>query len=152
MLKIYETVRKAASHSNILVVCGRNAELRDRIERIRDPKTRTFGFVQDVYRYIAAADLVITKPGALSAYEAHACKVPVLFTGLRCLMPQESGLFDAAQHYDFGFRARTFEDLENIIRKGPSEWHRKRESIRQFYTPHSASDLIERIQPIHVRP
>src|SRR5438874_2774089 len=59
LLKIYETVRKAASHSNILVVCGRNAELRGRIERIRDPKTRTFGFVQDVYRCVAAADLVI---------------------------------------------------------------------------------------------
>src|SRR5439155_1697150 len=72
LLKIYETVRKAASHSNILVVCGKNAQLRDRIERRGDPRTRTVGFVQDVYRYIAAADIVITKPGALSAYEALA--------------------------------------------------------------------------------
>jgi processive 1,2-diacylglycerol beta-glucosyltransferase len=132
------------------VVCGRNAELRGRIERIRDPRTRTFGFVQDVYRYIAAADLVITKPGALSAYEALACKVPVLFTGLRCLMPQESGMFQAAEHYDFGFAAKTFDELESIIRKGAHEWRRKCESISQFYQSASAGDLLQRIQPIHV--
>src|SRR5262249_40095752 len=69
LLKIYRTVRRAATNSNILVVCGRNTQLRDRLERRKDPKTRTFGFVEDLYRYIAAADIVITKPGALSAYE-----------------------------------------------------------------------------------
>src|SRR5437016_9764896 len=72
LLKIYETIRKAARHSNIWVVCGRNTQLRGRIERIQDPKTRTFGFVEDVHRYVAASDIVVTKPGALSAYEALA--------------------------------------------------------------------------------
>ncbi|PYS40562.1 MAG: hypothetical protein DMG14_10165 [Acidobacteria bacterium] len=152
ILQIYRCVRKAAAGANMLVVCGKNIGLRRRIEAMQDSRTRTFGFLDDIHRYVAAADIVVTKPGALSTYEALACRVPVLLTGLRYLMPQESGLFDAAQHYDFGFRARTFDDLENIIRKGPSAWHRKRESSRQFYTPHSASDLIERIQPIHVRP
>ena len=147
--KIYETVRKAAVHSNILVVCGRNAQLRDRIERRRDPKTKTFGFVQDVHRYVAAADIVITKPGALSAFETLACKVPVLFTGLRCLMPQESGMFQAAEHYDFGFAARTFEELEAIIRRGAHEWKCKCESMTQFYQSGSAGDLLQKIQPVH---
>jgi processive 1,2-diacylglycerol beta-glucosyltransferase len=150
LLKVYETVRKAATYSNILVVCGKNTQLRDRIERRRDPKTRTFGFIQDLYRYIAAADIVITKPGALSAYEALACKVPVLFTGLRCLMPQESGMFRAAQHYDFGFAARTFEELDAIIRRGAHEWKRKCDSIPQFYQTGSTGDLLQKIQPIHV--
>jgi processive 1,2-diacylglycerol beta-glucosyltransferase len=150
LMKIYETIRKAAVHANILVVCGRNAQLRDRIDRIRDAKTRTFGFVEDVYRYVAAADIVVTKPGALSAYEALACKVPILFTGLRCLMPQESGMFQAAEHYDFGFVARTFEELDAVIRQGASAWRRKRDSISQFYESAPAVDLLERIQPIHV--
>jgi UDP-N-acetylglucosamine:LPS N-acetylglucosamine transferase len=150
LLKIYETIRKAAAQANIVIVCGRNTELRGRVERLRDPKTRVFGFVEDVYRYIAASDIVVTKPGALSAYEALACKVPVLFTGLRCLMPQESGMFQAAEHYDFGFVARTFDELEAIIRQGASVWRRKRDSIPQFYESASAGDLLEKIQPIHV--
>ena len=148
---IYQSIRSAAPEANILVVCGRNNRLRSRLERVRHAKTITFGFLEDIYRYVAASDLVVTKPGGLSTYEALACRIPVLLTGLRCLMPQESGLFDAAPHYDFGFAARTYDELESIIRMGPAEWKRKRESIPQFYTPPSAGDWIERIQPIHVR-
>ena len=150
VLKIYHSIRRAAADANILVVCGRNSRLRWRIERMQDPRTRTFGFLEDIHRYIAASDLVVTKPGALSGYEALACQVPVLFTSLRCLMPQESGLFAAAHHYDFGFTARTFEELEAIVRMGQGEWNRKRESISQFYKSNSA-ELIERIQPLNVR-
>jgi processive 1,2-diacylglycerol beta-glucosyltransferase len=144
--EIYESVSTAAGGANILVVCGQNNRLRRQVERIGDLRTRTFGFLKDIHRYVAAADLVVTKPGALSAYEAFACKVPVLFTGLRCLMPQESGLFAAAHHYDFGFTARTFGELEAIVRKGPGEWNRKRESVPRFYEAGCAAGLIERIQ------
>ena len=117
---------------------------------MQDPRTRTFGFLDDVHRYIAAADLVVTKPGALSAYEALASGVPVLFTSLGCLMPQESGLFNAAHHYDFGFAAKTLAELEAIIQKGPVEWDSKRRSISEFYRSSSADLLIERIQPVDV--
>jgi len=150
LLKIYQIIRKAAESSNILIVCGKNSRLRWRIERMQDPGTRTFGFLEDIHRYVAAADIVVTKPGALSTYEALACKVPVLFTALKCLMPQESGLFEASTHYDFGFATRTLDDIRAVIQAGPTEWSRKRESIPQFYRAASASELLERIQPAHV--
>jgi len=151
LLKIYRSVRSAASGANILIVCGSNKRLRWRIARMHHPRTRTFGFLDDIYRYVAAADIVITKPGALSTYEALACHVPVLLTGLSSLMPQESGLFDAAVHYDFGFAARTFDELEAIIGKGAQEWARRRPAICRFYERTSA-DLLERIQPAHAAP
>jgi UDP-N-acetylglucosamine:LPS N-acetylglucosamine transferase len=150
LLRIYETVRKAAPNSNILVVCGSNGRLRLRIEAMQHPATRVFGFVKDIHRYVAAADIVVTKPGALSAYEALACKVPLLFTGLHCLMPQESGLFEAAAKYDFGFAARTFDELAAIIDTGARAWAQKRGSIGQFYQGASAGALLQRIQPAHV--
>src|SRR5437879_2504268 len=147
LLRVYQTIRKSAENSNVLVVCGSNGRLRRRIERMQHPRTRVFGFLNDIHRYVAAADIVVTKPGALSAYEALACKVPVLFTALRCLMPQESGLFEAAEHYDFGFTARTFDELAAIIEAGAKEWGHKRESISRFYEGGSARDLLQRIQP-----
>src|SRR5262249_15932031 len=96
VLKTYRTVRRSSLNSNILVIFGRNDPLRRRIDRLQDPKTRTFGFLEDMYRYVAASDLMISKPGALSTYEALACRVPVLLTGMIGVMPQESGLFHAA--------------------------------------------------------
>lgn len=148
---IYKTIRKSAPGSNILIVCGRNERLRWRIERLHDPRTRTFGFLDDLHRYVGASDLVVTKPGALSTYEALACRVPVLLAGMRGLMPQESGFFQAARHYDFGFSARTFEELEAAINEGPGEWNRKRDSLSQFYEYNSGEELIERIHPADVR-
>ena len=149
--RIYQTVRQSAPEANILIICGWNAKLRQRIESLGDPRTRTFGFVSDINRHVAASDLVLTKPGALSCYEALACGVPVLLLGIRGLMPQESGLFDAAPHYDFGYAASSFRDLEKILHLGPHQWNRLRSSIAQFYTGSSGHELIERIHLQHAR-
>ena len=151
VLETYNAVRKCAETSNILVICGRNSRLRWRIERLQHPRTRTFGFLEDIHRYVAASDLVITKPGALSTYEALSCRVPVLLAGMRGVMPQESGLFEAASHYDFGFGARSFEELEGVIRLGLPAWDRKREGLSQFYQSSSGEEIIQRIQPEHVQ-
>jgi hypothetical protein len=152
MWTVYNTVRQAAPESNILVVCGHNAMLQKRIDELHDDKTTTFGFLSDIHRYISAADLVLTKPGALSTYEALACGTPVLLLGVRGLMPQESGLFRAALHYEFGYAASKLKEVKDVILRGPQEWNRLRGSISHFYRSSSGRELIERIQPLHVRP
>jgi processive 1,2-diacylglycerol beta-glucosyltransferase len=151
LFEIYKTVRKFARDSNILVICGRNNRLRWKIERLHDERTRTFGFLEDIHRYVAASNLVITKPGAMATYEALACNVPVVLPGMRGLMPQESGLFRAAARYDFGYSPGTLRDLERIVQLGPSEWARKREYITTFYRASSGEEILERIQPAHVQ-
>ena len=148
---VYNTVRTAAPEANVLVVCGHNSVLRKRIDDLMDVRTQTFGFLADIHRYIAAADLVITKPGALSTYEALACGTPVLLLGIRGLMPQESGLFRAALHYEFGYAASRLKEVKDVILRGPQEWNRLRGSIGQFYLSSSGRELIERIQPLNAR-
>ena len=123
--------------------------MRQRIESFRDPGTRTFGFVQDIQRFIAGSDLVLTKPGALSTYESLACGVPVLLLGIRGLMPQESGLFHAARHYEFGFAAAQLKDVEDVVGSGRLAWDQMRTSLAAFYQTSSGEELIERIQHAH---
>ena len=147
---IYRTVRRAAPDSNIVVICGRNSRLRRRMEALKDPRTRVLGFVTDIHRCVAASDLVLTKPGALSTFEALACGVPVLLLGVRGLMPQESGLFAAARRCEFGFAASRLKEIEDVIACGPQKWNRVREFIAQFYTCSSGRELIEKLQPRHV--
>src|SRR5262245_16135220 len=151
--KIYETIRRAAPAANIVVICGRNGALQRQIESIRDLKTRTFGFVSDVHRYIASSNLALTKPGAMTTYETLACGVPIVLLGILALMPQESGMFAAARRYDFGYSVSTFSELEHSIRLGPREWDSKTKALRAFYRTSSggsgSESLIERIQPVH---
>jgi UDP-N-acetylglucosamine:LPS N-acetylglucosamine transferase len=148
---IIRAVRRASPEANILVICGRNDSLYRRLQRTADARTRVFGFVADIPRFVAASDLALTKPGAMSSYEALACGVPPVLLGILALMPQESGMFAAAKRYGFGYAVDTLDDLEGIIRVGPEDWNRKREAIPHFYKRSSGAELIERILPTHAR-
>jgi len=66
-------------------------------------------------------------------------------------MPQESGLFRAALHYEFGYAASRLKEVKDVILRGPQEWNRLRGSISHFYRSSSGRELIERIRPLHVR-
>ena len=147
---VYHAVRRAAPDANILVVCGRNDAFRHRLGPSPHPRTRVFGFVHDIHRCSAASDLVLTKPGALSTFETLACGVPVLLLGMRGLMPQETGLFHAAAHYEFGFVASRLGDVEEIVGQGRQSWNRIRSSLAAFYQVSHGEEIVERIMHAHV--
>ena len=99
-----------------------------------------------MHRLIGAADLVITKPGALSTYEALASAVPAVLSAVGGLMPQESGLFEAARSRGFGFAVNTLDELRGVVGKGVSGWESRRQAISEFYHPGTLRDIVERIQ------
>ena len=85
----------------------------------------------------------------MATYETLASHVPVILTAIGGLMPQESGLFDAARSQGFGYAVRTLDELKAVIYKGVPEWRTKREAIANFYSPESTPTLIERIEASH---
>lgn len=66
----------------IVAVCGRNEGARIRLASCRasDTRLRVFGQVSGMERFIAAADLVATKPGGLTVSETLALGKPLLLT------------------------------------------------------------------------
>lgn len=74
----------------LVVVCGRNAELRSRIERLRTRlPLKALGFVDNVAELMRAADVLVTKAGGLTLAEAFACRVAVVVHDV--LPGQEAG-------------------------------------------------------------
>lgn len=68
-----------------VVVCGRNEELRSRLERRAEAhegrmRLLVTGFVTDMPRYICASDIVVGKAGPASTFEALISGKPVLHT------------------------------------------------------------------------
>lgn len=142
---LVRAVREASPASHMVVVCGHNERVRKRLDQRGDPRLKTFGFVDNMHVLIGAADLVITKPGALSTYEALAAAVPAVLSGIGGLMPQESGLFDAARRLGFSFAVNSLDELRVVVRKGVSGWELRRRAIAKFYQPGSARDIVERL-------
>lgn len=67
----------------VVVVCGRSADLlrlaHDEVEETGGPvRFRVLGFVEDVPTYMAAADLVVTKPGGMTISESLAAGLPMM--------------------------------------------------------------------------
>jgi UDP-N-acetylglucosamine:LPS N-acetylglucosamine transferase len=76
----------------LLVMAGRNAEVQGRIAAAtataRGAQVEVRGWTEHMENYIAAADVVVGKPGGLSVAEVLACGRPLLVT--RSLQGQES--------------------------------------------------------------
>src|SRR5207249_2673754 len=65
-----------------LLVAGHDTSLRRKLERLTDgSRVRTLGYVEDVRRLMAAADLLVTKAGGLTLAEAMVAEVPILAYG-----------------------------------------------------------------------
>jgi processive 1,2-diacylglycerol beta-glucosyltransferase len=65
-----------------VIVLGRSEELREAAERELRPETSNvdielIGFTKDIPRYMAAADLLVGKPGGLTTSEALASSLPI---------------------------------------------------------------------------
>ncbi len=63
-----------------VVVCGRNAELKQRILQLvdnRGDRFKVLGYTEDMHKLMKMADIFIGKPGGMTTSEAIACGLPM---------------------------------------------------------------------------
>ncbi len=73
--RLFESILRVETPVELVVVAGRNAELKTRLEQIAVPPrhlAHVFGFTTAMDELMAAADLVVSKPGGLTTSEALA--------------------------------------------------------------------------------
>jgi processive 1,2-diacylglycerol beta-glucosyltransferase len=78
---ILEQLLLLSHRVQILVVCGRDEELRQRVEQrvrnLHNREVRVFGYTDEMHRWMKTADLFIGKPGGLTTAEAVASGLPM---------------------------------------------------------------------------
>jgi len=94
----------------VVVVCGRNRELlQDAAVIERKHPTHLLGFVTNMQDWMAAADLVLTKPGGLTSSEALAFGRPLLI--LNPIPGQEAANSDFLLEHGAAVKVNRVEDL-----------------------------------------
>lgn len=81
VLKLNGLEEKVRNKSQLIVVCSRNKKLYKEIAGILpklDIETKIFGFVSDLYKMMAASEVIISKSGGLTTSEALACGLPMI--------------------------------------------------------------------------
>lgn len=72
---LYRGILDVKIHLEIVVLSGRNEELKQRLEKIRAPAhhlIKILGFTTEIDELMAVADIVVTKPGGLTTAETLA--------------------------------------------------------------------------------
>lgn len=108
--KILAALDKVTRAFQTVVVCGRNEDLRRELAaQDRAHPTRVLGFASNMHELMAVADLIITKPGGLTASEALAMGKPLLI--LDPIPGQEAANSDFLLEHGAAAKVNRAEDL-----------------------------------------
>jgi processive 1,2-diacylglycerol beta-glucosyltransferase len=113
--QIVAELKKLRRAFQAVLVAGRNERLRQRLESFADgsPDLRTCGWVNNIHEWMAAADLIITKPGASTLVESLSCGLPML--ALDPLPGNERRACDWIEANHLGHWVRKASDLSPLL-------------------------------------
>lgn len=144
--QILREVNKMPTPMQVLVVCGRNEELRREVAVIdcRHP-TRVFGFVSNMHELMAVSNLVLTKPGGLTTSEALALGKPIFV--LNPIPGQEAANSDFLLENGAAAKANRVEDLPFRLEKifSGTKLNELAENARRLGRPNAAADICREV-------
>jgi len=114
--EILQELHRVATPLQIVVVCGRNAELRRELAvQDRRHPTHVLGFVTNMHELMAVATLIVTKPGGLTSSEALAMGRPLFI--LNPIPGQEAANSDFLLEHGAAAKANQVADLPFRLEK-----------------------------------
>lgn len=106
--------------SQAIFLAGRNEELKSRMERLaagaRFP-TKVIGYSSSMERLMSAADVMVSKLGGLTTFEALASRLPIIADVTTPPMPQESQTANLIFRHNAGLMLKRTEDIVPTIRR-----------------------------------
>ena len=107
----------------IIVVCGHNKKLYERLQQTDLPLVHAFGFVNNMHEMMSASDAIVTKAGGLSITEAMAKQLPLVF--FNAIPGQEGNNVKILKEYGVG--------ISGLDMNGIAEELNKMKSSRDYH-------------------
>jgi processive 1,2-diacylglycerol beta-glucosyltransferase len=130
---VEKIIRLLAEAAQLLVVCANNRRLYCRLSALKIEGLRIFAFVDNVHELMAAADMIITKPGGLTITEALARELVPVF--IAAIPGQEAGNARVLNRYGIGFSPGHLRQLRSIVeefKNNPARLEEAKQRIRDF--------------------
>lgn len=134
LTSILEELNNIPLRMNIVIICGRNTKLYRRLTQqnfYSHHRIHILGFVENMNEWMAAADLMVTKPGGMTVSEALALEVPMIIVqalggqendNLRFLLDSGTSLYakdpeTLAKQLSYLFLSHGIDDLREALKK-----------------------------------
>ncbi len=150
---LLEALSDLRTPSQIVAICGRNEELKTKLERLAKEKLnnervifKPIGFTREMDEYMSAADLIVGKPGGLTTSEALA--KGLIFVVVNPIPGQEERNSDHLLEKGCAIKCNNLPVLAYKIDelvKDKARFEAMRENVRKFARPNASREIVERL-------
>lgn len=118
--KIYQSLAQADLDLQLVFLAGRNKKLEEQARwiasRAKFPVT-VIGYSNQMERLMRASDVMVSKLGGLTTFEALATKLPIIGDAVTPPMPQEAGTAALIEEHNAGVMLRRVDDIVPLVRR-----------------------------------
>jgi UDP-N-acetylglucosamine:LPS N-acetylglucosamine transferase len=138
-------------NTQAIFLAGRNLELRERISAIarRAPfPTKVLGYTTVMEKLMNAADVMVSKLGGLTTFEAMATRLPIIADTTTPPMPQESQTANLISRHNAGVLLNRAVDIAPIIRRllhNPAEHAAMRAAASRIAIPDATKRIVDEL-------
>ncbi len=131
----------------VIVVCGHNKNLFQRLSRHQNAFVKILGLVDNMHELMAVSDVMVTKPGGLSISEALVSQLPMIF--FNAIPGQEMNNIKVLKKYGVGISECTIEEIARELktfRDSPDVYLTALKKTQSLASPLSAKNIISLIK------
>lgn len=134
-----------------IFLAGKNEDLRavaESIAREAPFPIKVIGYSDEVEQLMSAANVMISKLGGLTTFEALACRVPIIADVITDPMPQEAGTAKLIAQRGAGVMLNRASDVVNVVRRMMEDevhYSRMRAATANLALPNSTRYIVEEI-------
>jgi len=137
-----------------IFLAGKNEDLRKEAEEIaRSAKfpVKVIGYSDEIEKLMQSANIMVSKLGGLTTFEAFACRLPIIADGITPPMPQEAGTLRLIERKGAGILLRSPAEIIPTIfnlSTDPERYLRMRAATAGLTMPNSTEQIIREISSL----
>jgi UDP-N-acetylglucosamine:LPS N-acetylglucosamine transferase len=141
-----------------IFLAGKNEELRAAAETIALDAPfpiKVIGYSDEIEQLMSAANVMISKLGGLTTFEALACRVPIIADVITEPMPQEKGTAKLIAQRGAGVMLKHAKDIVPVLRRMMEDelhYSRMRAATAALAIPNSTQYIVEEITALIPQP
>lgn len=140
---VCSVAQTADDSTYLLVSCGSNESLYQKINKIASDRVRHFRYSDDIPTMMKAADLFVTKPGGISITESAIMCLPMLL--INFIGGCETPNYNFFVSNEFAFGADRIEDAQDVVKdllSHPEKLRKISENLKESFTKNSALEIV----------
>lgn len=147
-----EKVINVLKEIQVIVVCGHNEGLFQKLNRQKKDLVKIFGLVDNMHELMAVSDVMVTKPGGLSISEALVSQLPMIF--FHPIPGQETNNIKVLKSYGIGISDCSIEKIAvelNKFKSSKDAFLTAVKKTKELARPEAVKDILSLISFVKKR-